>query len=30
MENGYVSESKVEEEDNLEIAPINIRQFTWY
>jgi hypothetical protein len=30
MENGYVSEPEAEEEDDLEIAPVNIRRFTRY
>ena len=30
MENRYISEPKAEEEDNLEIPPINIRRFARY
>ena len=29
IDNGYVSEPEAEEEDNLEIPPINISRFTW-
>jgi hypothetical protein len=30
MEDGYVSEPEAEEEDDLEIPPVNIRRFTWH
>jgi hypothetical protein len=30
MENGYASEPEAEEENDLEIAPVNIRRFTRY
>jgi hypothetical protein len=29
MDNRYVSEAEAEEDNNLEIPPVNISRFTW-